>query len=714
MAGQTIAISVLADTKKLKSGLGEAGGLLGKLGGAVGGVAKIVGGTVAGIGAAIGGLAIGGGIARALNIDDAQTKLRALGYDAKAMSGIMDSALASVRGTSYGLGDAATLASQALAAGIPQGDALTKSLTLVTNTAALAGTGLGDMGSIFAKVWTSGRVGTEELNQLADRGIPVWTTLASSLGVGVDELRKMVSAGEVTAEMFTSSLEPAVSGIAGVMGQSFRGLVSNAMAALSRLGAIFAGPAIEAAKPWLQFFTNSIDSISGMLAPLGERFASFLSGVKPPESLGALFSGLDASGLVDGIASAVTGAAEWLAGGGLASIFTAITNAREGFLTAALAAFPGILDALVAIVPQAVAGIGALVTQLVGFLSANAPALLAGGVALLAGLVGAAAQIIPPTVASLLGLLPSIVTALLEMAPAILESAVTLLNSIVAAIPVILPPLIDTLVALLPELVGAILGMIPGILDGAINLFTALIAAIPVILPKLISGILTLLPRLITTIVSMIPRLLDGAVRLFTGIVQAIPKIIPELVPALIRLGPEMVRAIVSMVPSLLRAGVDLIAGLVRGLWQAGASVGSALLDIAKGAINGFKAFLGIKSPSRLFAGFGGDVVAGLARGLGQSAPVARAMGALSATVAESYTPPGALAVPTVTSDARRAAVDALAVSNAGPDLVELGPGTIHALVQAMRESGDVFLDGRAMAQSAATHFARGSRLGEG
>src|SRR5690606_31764006 len=101
----------------LTKGLKESGGILG----GVGKLAKGALGVVAGVGAAVAGLAAAGGISRALNIDTAQTKLKALGYDAQEMSGIMDSALESVKGTSYGLGDAATLASQALAAGIPQG-----------------------------------------------------------------------------------------------------------------------------------------------------------------------------------------------------------------------------------------------------------------------------------------------------------------------------------------------------------------------------------------------------------------------------------------------------------------------------------------------------------------------------------------------------------------------------------------------------------------
>jgi len=655
VAGQTIAISILADTKKLASGLNDARGMLGKLGSSVGGAAKLAVGAVAGIGAAIGGLAAAGGIARALNIDTAQTKLKALGYDAAQMQDIMNSALASVKGTSYGLGDAATLASQALAAGIPQGESLTKALSLVTNTAALAGSSLGDMGSIFSKVWTAGRVGTEELNQLADRGIPIWTTLANSLGVGVGELRSMVSAGQVTADMFTSALEPAVTGIAGTMGTSFTGLASNIMAALGRIGAIFAGPAIEAAKPWMAFLITGLDSIAGLLTPLGEKFGSFLSGITPPD----LSEGFSISGIVD-----------------------MLLGARQAVVEGALQMFSGLAEALPAIVPQIIAGTADLIGTIINYLATSGPTLLTSAVGMLSGLVTAVAQVVPPLLTALIALLPQLVSAILGMLPAILAAGVELLTALVNAVPLIIPPLIATVIEILPKLVETIVGMIPALIDGSVSLFTALVDAIPIIIPALITAVLDLLPKLIASLLAMIPKLIEGAVKLFTGIVEAIPRIIPTLIPALLNLLPTIVSTLIGMIPTLIQAGIDLIGGLVEGLWKAAGAVGKALLDIIGGAIDGFLSFLGIHSPSRLFRSYGGNVVAGLVAGLSAGeAALARQMGELSSAVADNFSPEvgfdmspsGALTASSVTSSGRAAAPQVQAPVSLG-GMVELSP----------------------------------------
>lgn len=58
---------------------------------------------VGALGTAVAGLAIKGGIARQLNIEDAQAKLKGLGNSTETVTAIMQDALAAVKGTAYGL-----------------------------------------------------------------------------------------------------------------------------------------------------------------------------------------------------------------------------------------------------------------------------------------------------------------------------------------------------------------------------------------------------------------------------------------------------------------------------------------------------------------------------------------------------------------------------------------------------------------------------------
>src|SRR5699024_899113 len=107
-------------------------------------------------GTALAGMTIGKGFQRLVGIDSAQAKLKGLGHDAQSVQTIMDDALASVKGTAFGLDEAVTTASTAVAAGIKPGKELERYLTLVGDASAIAGTNMSEMGSVFNKITTSG------------------------------------------------------------------------------------------------------------------------------------------------------------------------------------------------------------------------------------------------------------------------------------------------------------------------------------------------------------------------------------------------------------------------------------------------------------------------------------------------------------------------------------------------------------------------------
>ena len=109
----------------------SSGSLIAKIGGAFGKVGKIGIGAIATITGGITALAAKGGFTRALNIENAQAKLKGLGHDSASVTEIMNDALASVKGTAFGLGDAATVAASLSASGVKEGGELTQVLKTV-------------------------------------------------------------------------------------------------------------------------------------------------------------------------------------------------------------------------------------------------------------------------------------------------------------------------------------------------------------------------------------------------------------------------------------------------------------------------------------------------------------------------------------------------------------------------------------------------------
>lgn len=225
--------------------------------------ALVVGGMVA----AVGALAIGGGISRALNIEDATAKLKGLGHDTQVVESIMKDALASVKGTAFGLDAAATTAASAVAAGIKPGQELERYLRLTADAATIAGVSMEEMGSIINQVTSKGYAGMENLNRLTERGIPIMQWLQDEYGVTADELQKMVSRGEVDSETFRRAIENNIGGAALESGNTTRGAFANMLASLSRLGEGFAGPALGAARDFFNEITTVTDGIKTQLGP---------------------------------------------------------------------------------------------------------------------------------------------------------------------------------------------------------------------------------------------------------------------------------------------------------------------------------------------------------------------------------------------------------------------------------------------------------------
>lgn len=242
-------------------------------------------------GAAVGGITLAKGFQRLVGIDTARAKLSALGHDAKSVDGIMVSALDSVKGTSYGLEEAATAAASAVAAGIEPGKDLTRYLSLATDVAAIAGTEFNEMADIFGKVQTSGKLSRLELDMLTSRGVPMLEYLEEATGKSGDALQKMISNGAIDSEIFLKAVETNIGGAAKVMGEkSFTAGIANMWAAVGRLGASFldaggkGGGFFSTIKPMIADFTDNIDKMGDIAersgVKFGEMFTSFIEKIQ--------------------------------------------------------------------------------------------------------------------------------------------------------------------------------------------------------------------------------------------------------------------------------------------------------------------------------------------------------------------------------------------------------------------------------------------------
>lgn len=205
------------------------------------------------------------GFDRLTAIDEAKAKLTGLGNDAATTAKIMDSALAAVKGTAFGLGDAATIAANAVAAGVKPGEELTNYLKLTADASAIAGSSLSDMGRIINQVRTGQKAYTDDLNQLADRGIPIYQWIGEEAGVAAGDVKKLASDGKISSQQFEAAISKHIGGAAQKMGNSFKGARDNLKAALGRDGAAVLEPFFNRLTGGFGSATTALDAMTPKL-----------------------------------------------------------------------------------------------------------------------------------------------------------------------------------------------------------------------------------------------------------------------------------------------------------------------------------------------------------------------------------------------------------------------------------------------------------------
>lgn len=239
------------------------------------GFATLGKGAILGVGASVGHSLVQGvsnsissGLDRLKSIEQSQQALLGLGHTAQEVSAISENALEAVKGTAYGLGDASSLASTMVASGIKPGKELTRILKLVSDTAAISGKDLNEIGSIWGKVAARGKLTTEELNQLTERRIAILPKLAEKMGMSVEEVQKKISEGGVSFDEFADVMEDTLGGSALKTANTVTGAFDNMKTAAGRLGAQLMEPAFKVAPTIFTAIGGGIDKFGEKLQPI--------------------------------------------------------------------------------------------------------------------------------------------------------------------------------------------------------------------------------------------------------------------------------------------------------------------------------------------------------------------------------------------------------------------------------------------------------------
>lgn len=209
-----------------------------------------------------------GGLSRALNIEQAQFKVKGLKGDWEKVYEDMDYA---VSGTAYGIDEAASAASQFLASGVKTGDDMKAALRGISGIAAMASADYSSIADIFTAAAGKGKVQAMELQRIALHGINATAELAKQMGTTEENIRDMASKGEIDFATFAKAMDTAFGEHAKKANETYTGSLSNVKSALSRIGEIWYEPWIHGLIPIFNELRLSIDKFKNALkTPLNE------------------------------------------------------------------------------------------------------------------------------------------------------------------------------------------------------------------------------------------------------------------------------------------------------------------------------------------------------------------------------------------------------------------------------------------------------------
>ena len=626
MAGYNLGsayVQVVPSLKGLKKGIEEplaksgdsaSKGMSGKL---FGGLKK---GAI-GAGVAIGGVlgtSVVKGFQRLSSIEQAESKLTGLGHSAKSVSGTMDNALASVKGTAFGLDEAAGLAGTLVASGIKPGQELEKTLKLTADSATIAGRELGDMGLIWGSVAAKGKLQGDDAMQLLSSGVPIWQMVGDVMGKTAAEAQELGSKGQVSFEIFQKAMEKGVGGAALEAGDTTVGAFKNMNAALGRFGATLLSGVFPLIGPAFKGLTGWIDRVNEATGPMVESFTNGVKGMydvlAKGEFTGAgnMFGFEEDSGFVNflfNVRDGVKGISDVLLKGDFTSslrdafgvdedspFVDFLFNVRDTFISVgktAKAAFSPIADSFKDLGPVALEAVTGL-SPLGNIFKILQPVIpqIAGAIGQLATtlsrILGGALKVIMPAVSTFVSAIgPMFADLMATVIPAILKIA-NAAGSAIEPIVKAVGPLLQTVIAKVMPIVGGLVAAIKQVVQAVADFLAPILVTVGQIigglvkaLTPLVGSLLGLIGKVLMPWYKIAVQLVKNALNFLAPILNVILWAVQKLVPVIGFLA-KVLGVVANVIGTVLGTALEWLNGVLTGMVP-------FLTGVFTGAWNGIK-----------------------------------------------------------------------------------------------------------------------------
>lgn len=213
----------------------------------------------------------------------------------------------------------------------------------------------------------------------------------------------------------------------------------------------------------------------------------------------------------------------------------------------------------------------------------------------------------------LISLVEGIVSQLGTIAKSAITIVTTLANSIASALPELIPVAIQAILQLVDTLTDP--NNIGNMVDAAIAIVIGLANGLISALPQLIAKAPEIIANLVTALVQNAPKLLSAAFEVIVTLGRGIIEQLPQIGAAAGEIITTLIQGIIDLASKLWQVGKDIVSGIWDGIADTADWLWNQVKGFFGGLLDKIKEFLGIHSPSTLFA----DVVGrNMALGIGE------------------------------------------------------------------------------------------------
>ena len=318
-----------------------------------------------------------------------------------------------------------------------------------------------------------------------------------------------------------------------------------------------------------------------------------------------------------GVGVAATGSGLLAAGLGLQALaigLTAIAAAGTAGATALVAALAVIITGVADLIPAVLVKLAEGIAQFCVALAGAAPQILESLVVIITACLAAISNVVPQLVEVLVTLLVTTLQTLAEHTPEIVQAVFDILIACLQGIANNIGMVVQTAIDIVLSFIDGIAQKLPDVIQSGVNLLLSFIEGI-------ISAIDNNSERLANDIRNLFKALIRAAVLVLTGGVVDIKEVGSKIMNSGLISGikeklsnlKETVRDLISNAKQVISdkindfkdVGKHIIGGLISGITDKASDLANSAINAAKSAVNGVKNFLGIHSPSRVFAEIG-------------------------------------------------------------------------------------------------------------